>query len=321
MSSTDGSADDLVNKGCVALRLDSASEYGARTFIVTGLHRSGTTLLASLLRQVGIFMGSAINDIVHEDEELAQAIETGDRPAMRQLIANRNAAYGTWGFKLPMLCRWLSAQDMDLFQAPRLIVIFRDLVAISVRESLSEYRDPLLALQTAADDTSAMARFVARLRCPVLLVSYEKALAFPDNLVDALMQFCGLPRNDALRRQLTGAIQPNRPDYLLGARRRYEGRIEGIASGCLHGWCRLTGMVEPVALELFADGNLLLRFAADAFRQDLRDAGYGEGRHGFFLDLAALGAPPDAVVRIKVARHGIELENSGRRLRDYRAAG
>lgn len=318
MNATDGSADDLVNKGFVALRPDGESSHGARTFIVTGLERSGTTLLASMLRLVGIFMGSAINDIVHEDEEFAQLLEAGDRGGMQRLIAERNAAYGTWGFKQPMLCRWLSAQDMGLFHEPRVIVPFRDPVAISVRASLSEYQEPLQALQTAAADTAAITRFIAQLRCPTLLVSYEKALAFPDDMVDAFIGFCGLPHNQALRRQLIGAVQPNRPAYLLGARRRFEGRIEGVANGRLYGWCRLTGVTEPVALELFADGELLLRFAADVFRQDLRDAGYGEGRHGFFLDLAALRIAADAVVRVRVATHGMELDNSGRRLHEYR---
>ena len=319
MSATDSLADGLVNKGFVALRLDSGSDQGRRTFIVTGLHRSGTTMLAAMLRQIGIFMGSVINDIVHEDEEFARAIEGSDRPAMQRLIADRNAAYGTWGFKLPMLCRWVGAQDMGVFHNPRLIVTFRDLVAISMRTSLSEYQDPLQTLHAAAEDMAAMARFVARLRCPTLLISYEKALAFPDDTVDAVTRFCGLPRNAALRRRLVGIVEPNRPLYLLGARRRYEGRVEGIANGSLHGWCRLTGMAEPVALELFVDDRLALRFTADAFRPDLRDAGYGEGRHGFFLDLTSHAIPANAVVRIKVATHGTELENSGRRLRDYRS--
>ncbi len=319
MSDTDRSAGDLVNKGFVVLRPQAGDAGRAgRTFIVTGLYRSGTTLVASMLRQVGMFMGEEINDIVHEDEAVARIIEEGDRAALLQLVAARNAAYGTWGFKLPMLCRWLAAADMPLFHQPHVIVTFRDPLAISVRTSLSEYLDPMQALHDAGHDMAAMVRFVEQLGCPTLLVSYEKALVFPSDMVDAIAGFCGLPHSKALRQQLVGAIRPNRETYLLGARRRYEGRIEGIAGGRLYGWCRLTGVADPVSLELFLDDRLAASFAADAFRQDLLDAGFCRGCHGFFLDLAKIGARSDAVVRIKVAGHGVELDDSGRRVRDYR---
>jgi len=322
MGETGATVADLVNKGVVVNNPDAGGAARAgRTFIVTGLHRSGTTLVASMLRQAGIFMGAEINDIVHEDEAFAKLIEARNRDGLQQLIASRDTGYGTWGFKLPMLCRWLAAADMDLFNNPHVIVTFRDLLAISLRASLSEYQAPLRALRHAADDMTAMVDLVTRLRCPTLLLSYEKALVFPGEMVDAVAHFCGLPQNEALRDRLIGAIQPNRETYLTGARRRYEGRIEGIAGERLYGWCRLTGVANPVSLELFVDDRLAVVFVADAFRQDLLDAGFGSGRHGFFLDAATLDAGPDAVVRIKVAGHGVELDNGGRRLGDYRTDG
>ena len=53
---------DLINKGFI---LDQRSEEKGRTFIVTGLYRSGTSLVASVLQQAGLFIGSDINDIVY----------------------------------------------------------------------------------------------------------------------------------------------------------------------------------------------------------------------------------------------------------------
>jgi hypothetical protein len=57
---------------------------------------------------------------------------------------------------------------------------------------------------------------------------------------------------------------------------------------------------------------------ADLFRQDLADAGIGDGKHGFRADLRPFGLRPDTVIRIKVARWSIELDNSGRHLAQYR---
>jgi hypothetical protein len=50
------------------------------------------------------------------------------------------------------------------------------------------------------------------------------------------------------------------------------------------------------------------------------DAGYGTGKHGFVIDLRKFDLRPDSVIRIKVAKYGVELEHSGRSLAAYTAA-
>jgi hypothetical protein len=318
MSAAGSQAGELVNKGFIVDRPGaSRSGRGGRTFIVTGVHRSGTSLVASILRHVGIFMGSEINDIVHEDEAFGKVLEARDRNGLQLLIGERNAAYGTWGFKLPMLGQWLGHDDIVLFNDPHVIVTFRDPVAVAVRASLSEYQEQMRALRNATDDLGAMVAFVEQLDCPRLLLSYEKSLVFPGDFVDAIIRFCGLPESHALRGRLTQLVEPNRQSYIAGSRRRYEGIIEGVTGGCLYGWCRLTGVADPVALDLLVDDRPVLAFLADVFRQDLLDAGYGKGNHGFYLDLGKLVLRPGAVIRVKVAAHAIELDNSGRRVEAY----
>ncbi len=310
-------SDDLLNKGFIVNLARQHPGSDGRTFIVTGLLRSGTSLVASILLQAGIFIGSEINDIVYEDEEIARALTSGDTAALQRIIGERNANYRSWGFKLPMLFRYLAADQLARFHDPHVIVTFRDPVAISVRTALSEYQEPMQILREATSDLTTLMAFVGDLRCPSLLLSYEKALAFPLDFVDAIMRFCGIPWNDALRERLVGVIEPNRPSYLAGARRRYEGMIEGILDGRLYGWCRLTHSTAPVTLEVFVDDRQVLRLVADVFRPDLLDAGIGQGSHGFFIALDALGARPDAVIRIQGADRGVELGNSGKRLREF----
>ena len=317
-------ADDLLNKGFIVTHPDRNggdvnSLARGRTIIVTGLRRSGTSLVAAMLRQAGIFMGSDINDSVHEDEEIARVLTSGDKKALRRLIRDRDVNYRTWGFKSPMLGRDLQPERISQFNNPHVIVPFRDPVAISLRNSLSEYQEPMQALQDSLRDLAARMSFVAKLACPGLLLSYEKILTLPGDLVDAITRFCGLPDNDALRSQLIGLIEPNRPSYIAVARRRYEGNIDEIADGSLRGWCHFTGSSDPVSLDLFADGALVRSFIADSFRPDLQAAGVGEGNHGFSIDLDELDLRPDAVIRIKVSQHGVELDNSNRPLSHYQA--
>ena len=138
-----------------------------------------------------------------------------------------------------------------------------------------------------------------------------------NDFIDAILHFCDLPRSEALRERLIGLIEPNRQDYIAQVRLHYGGVIDGVTGGCLYGWCCLTAVAEPVALDLLVDDQPVLTFLADVFRQDLLDAGFGTGHHGFSIDLATLGLRPDSVIRIKVAAQGIELDNSGHRLDAY----
>lgn len=318
MSIPEQPAGDMVNKGFITNRPTASAPGGSgRTFIVTGLHRSGTSLVASVLRQVGIFMGTEINDLVHEDETIAKMLIARDFPALTRLIRERDAAYGTWGFKFPMLGKPLQPTDLARFSDPHIIVPFRDPVSIAVRKSLSEYQDSMRALRVAVDEQAAMVGFIEQVECPSLLFSYEKSLVFPGDFIDAILRFCDLPRSDALRDRLIHLVEPNRRDYIAQVRRHYGGVIDGMSDGYLCGWCCLTAVVEPVALDLFVDDQLVLTLAADLFRQDLLDAGFGTGHHGFAIDLGKLRLRPDSIIRIKVADQGVELDNSGRRLVTY----
>jgi hypothetical protein len=318
MNASEQPAGDMVNKGFIVNHATARLPgRGGRTFIVTGLQRSGTSLVASILRQVGIFMGSEINDLVHEDEAIAKILIARNRGGLKQLIRERDATYGTWGFKIPMLCEPLGPDDLALFSDPHIIVPFRDPVSVAVRKSLSEYQDPMRALRTAVDDQASLMEFIERLHCPTLLLSYEKSLVFPGDFIDAILQFCDLPRGEALRETLIRLIEPNRQDYIAQVRRQYDGVIDGVSGGCLYGWCCLTNVADPVALDLLVDGQPVLAFVADVFRQDLLDAGFGTGHHGFSIDLAGLSLRPDALIRVRVATHAVELGNSGHRLEAY----
>jgi hypothetical protein len=305
---------DLVNKGFILHR--PSSEPG-RTFIVTGLQRSGTSLIAAMLQHAGLFIGSEINTAVYEDEEIARVLAALDRDGLRDIVQRRNTLHARWGFKCPMLNEAIDPGQVGLFDRPRLIVTFRDPVAIAVRTWLSEYQPALLALKSAITQQAALVDFLGQIECPSLLVSYEKALAFPHDTIGAILRYCGIETNEHLRERLLALFEPNRPDYIATARRRYDGLIEGVRGGQLYGWCWLTQAPDPVTLDVLVDERLVTRVTADVFRQDLLDAGIGQGRHGFFIPIETLQAQPSSLIRVRVTEHGIELNNSGKRLSEF----
>ena len=75
-----------------------------------------------------------------------------------------------------------------------------------------------------------------------------------------------------------------------------------------------------MALEVFADDRLVARVLADVARGDLLLAGIGDGRHGFMIPLQTMTIGYDAVIHIRVAGHGVEVPNSGKRFWEYGAA-
>ena len=65
------------------------------------------------------------------------------------------------------------------------------------------------------------------------------------------------------------------------------GYIDSTGGGLVAGWAVAT-TDEPIEVELLIDGVLIGRVSADQFRQDLLDAGFGEGRHGFQINIPAI---------------------------------
>jgi hypothetical protein len=94
----------------------------------------------------------------------------------------------------------------------------------------------------------------------------------------------------ALRAGLARSADAPRP----GALRGYIDRIRatGIA-----GWTQNADAPEaPVCLDIFADGKLIGQVLANHYRDDLKRAGLGSGRHGFiFTPPAGLVFAPDAI--------------------------
>jgi hypothetical protein len=74
---------------------------------------------------------------------------------------------------------------------------------------------------------------------------------------------------------------------------------------------------SDTGVDICLDGAKSATIKADIFRSDLKDAGIGDGRHGFTVDLAALGAGPETLVEVRVSGRTYKLTNSGRPMRLY----
>jgi hypothetical protein len=199
--------------------LNCAAEEAAPdacTIIISGPPRSGTSLIAAMLRASGLWIGELSQNDNQEDTDIAFAIEPQkawcrlarfvanvDRPTLaargvdvrilQEKIALRNARFRQWGFKRPNVIIPLRSGGLRLFRSPRVIVTLRDPLALAERILESHPFVPIEdALGIARDMTHANINAFLSLNSPIMLVSYEKAATERDHLLVALCRFCGL---------------------------------------------------------------------------------------------------------------------------------
>jgi hypothetical protein len=91
-----------------------------------------------------------------------------------------------------------------------------------------------------------------------------------------------------------------------------QGYVDCIRSTRIAGWAQNSDAPEAaVSLDIFADGKFIGRVLANAYREDLKSAGLGSGRHGFvFTPPAGLDFAP-AAVEVRRTLDGAALEHSG----------
>lgn len=107
--------------------------------------------------------------------------------------------------------------------------------------------------------------------------------------IPILMQWCG-PGMRTL--QLYAEIDGNEDHsasysiHLDPSECRYQGHLEGVADGIVHGWAWDRFADEGATIvELMVDGETVAEAAAADFREDLKESGIGTGHHAFKLQI------------------------------------
>ena len=156
-----------------------------KTVVVMGCSRGGTSMVAGILRGLGIFMGMNIPGVNHEDLEFV----TDDVEQIKKLIMHRNQSHDVWGWKYPHTIDYIHAIENDL-RNPYFIVVFRNL--FSVAASFKKYH-PDFTIQSALAEAERRYRkiveYISATKHPVLLLSYENTLAEKQSLIEGLIDY------------------------------------------------------------------------------------------------------------------------------------
>lgn len=201
-----GSSDSHVNSGFWLLNCNQGNGFIPGTVVIAGIGRSGTSMLAAVLKAAGVCMGEQTATGTHEDQQLAGLLRERRSSELGRLIAERDSSYQLWGFKLPSR----QIQDHSLFRKlrrPCLLVIFRDILAIAGRRQVSRGKDLRDQLSQSLKEYTRLVRFLKQIKHPCLLISYEKALLSPDILVEQLNKFLGLNLDEATKAACRASIE------------------------------------------------------------------------------------------------------------------
>ena len=170
-----------------------------KTFVLFGNPRGGTTMIANVVRSMGVFLGNDL-PINLEDNGFNWDILARQEPepsradkitSIKKVIKDRNAQYDVWGWKYPRADVYFKGISPALVN-PMLICVFRDVVASTWRGVVRRRQEPLNLMRRALDLQSSNLRLIEESKLPTLLVSYEKAIADPLQLVTSLNRFMSL---------------------------------------------------------------------------------------------------------------------------------
>jgi hypothetical protein len=304
----------LVNRGLV--EVNPVPFDGQATLAVVGLARSGTSMLSALLQELGVFMGDAIDKAVFEDVEVAGFIDKGDFKGLSVFVSARNAGHAVWGFKRPNAYKALP-EILSVLRKPRVIVMFRDILAIAMRNHVSMQMDVIPYLPQYTAEYMELAKTIGRVKCPMLLVSYEKFIQFPEESIEKTAAFAGIQLTPELGERALKIVNNGAESYLRASRLRYTGHVDRIVGSKLRGWAMVIDQPRVKAkVHLRIDGKIVASVVANKLRNDLVAAGIGDGHHGFEILLdSKIGK--DSTVEVIAGNAGFQLPNSGKSAAAY----
>lgn len=217
--------DKLDNIGITLLESSSDKErVVSQHVLITGLGRGGTTAMAQVFKAFG-FVFDNPNDFM-ESLELKGFLEKGDTQKLTEKLNQWQSSGLRHAWKDPKLvaapCR------NALIALPRnitTVIIFRDLLATSMRHSSVMSDDFLTSLERYALGVHKLVKLTKQLKPnrSVVLVSYEKLLVNTDVVVNQLASIFQITDTDRITQAINAvAISPQ--SYLAACRESVSGK-------------------------------------------------------------------------------------------------
>ncbi|EDY81951.1 hypothetical protein VDG1235_1571 [Verrucomicrobiia bacterium DG1235] len=304
--------DHLINDGLQTF--GPLSKGKRKTIIVLGVGRGGTSLCSKALNELGVFTGKDSRPPIFEDIPLSKALEAHNFEEATKLIEEYNQSYEVWAFKRPTTNDTIETLH-NLLSNPIYIVIFRDILAIAQRNSLSMEAKPFPTMHSAISDYQKILAFIEKHTPSTLLLSYEKTLKNPEPFINKLLEFTGLKEttSEEKRKNAINSIQPSPRDYLINTSAvKHYGYLDSVIGPKASGWAAYSKSNQKVALDLFVNEKYQTTFIPLDFREDILTKGlHPTGYCGFNISHPAIGKTETGdTIAIRIKETGTDLRNS-----------
>ena len=180
-------------KDCPARFINYSNNFEEeRTYIIFGMVRSGTSMMAGLLWRIGIDMGNHDTGQYEDwDFNLRSLKKKGEGiTEYKKNIIKNNVEKKIWGWKDPLFAKY-AIELIDVIRNPYFIVVFRDPFAITERLAFSDDKDLFSSMNNTLKAQKNAIDLIESSEVPTMLVSYERALRNRENLIKDLCKFSG----------------------------------------------------------------------------------------------------------------------------------
>lgn len=172
-------------------------------------------MVAKVLDAMGVPFGDNLNPF-RENRAMNGAIKKRDDERFQKACEEQNGQFEKWCLKSPKM-RVRFNHYLPMMRNPRLIVTFRDILAISIRNEIVMQHDLLDVLQVSITGYNKMLAQIASSSAPIFLFSYEKALLNPKEFAQSLADFCGVVLTKEELEKVASLIVNGDKDYIAAA--------------------------------------------------------------------------------------------------------
>jgi len=151
-----------------------------KTVVVLGVERGGTSMVAGIIRALGIDMGKKVG-LNHEDPQFLAE----DTKVLANRIRARNRESSVWGFKVPKSANFLAFYEEHL-RKPYYVVVHRNALAIADSWVQRGAGNPLDVIEHTIRYHTQILDHCRQTKRPVLMLNYERCVASDEGKLEAV---------------------------------------------------------------------------------------------------------------------------------------
>ena len=167
-----------------------SNEKVEKTIVVLGVERGGTSMVAGMIRALGVDLGERAGRN-HEDPKFL----TDNQDKLLSQIKEYNASKPVWGFKVPKASLILDFYDKHL-RNPHYVLVFRNVEATVDSWCSRAASDPMESALHVMKYYDTALNFLKGKNRPLVFASYERACDDPEGFAKNLAEFIGVGQDE-----------------------------------------------------------------------------------------------------------------------------